>query len=79
MEQQPDTEKQYGTYILEFEGTVIIIENVPGRVCPETGEMLFAPETVARLQRIIWNKKKPVRFVQSPVYDFAREYDSVTG
>ena len=43
-------EEQKVTYVLEQQGKVFIIENVPARVCRETGERLFAPETVERLQ-----------------------------
>jgi YgiT-type zinc finger domain-containing protein len=38
------------TYTIEVDGKFIIIENVPARVCLETGERLFSPETVERLQ-----------------------------
>ncbi|MEB3226658.1 MAG: YgiT-type zinc finger protein [Synechococcus sp.] len=37
------------TYSVEIEGKVHIVENMPARVCVETGEKLFAPETVDRL------------------------------
>lgn len=36
------------TYTLEHGGKFYIIEHVPARVCQETGEQLFAPETVER-------------------------------
>ena len=41
------------TYSMEVAGQVYIVENVPARACQETGEKLFAPETVDRLQEII--------------------------
>ena len=59
------------TYILEKDGQFFLIENVPARVNPETGEQLFSPATVEQLQQIILNQSKPVRFVETPVYDFA--------
>lgn len=58
------------SYILELEDKVIIIENVPARVCLETGEKFFSPETVEKIQETIWNKKKPSRFVETPVFEF---------
>jgi YgiT-type zinc finger domain-containing protein len=64
-------EEQNVTYILEQQGKVFIIENVPARVCRETGERLFAPETVERLQQIIWEQRKPTRVVETPVFEFA--------
>ena len=33
-------------YILETEGRLLVIENVPARVSQETGEQLFSPKTV---------------------------------
>jgi hypothetical protein len=59
------------TYSLEVEGKIVIIENVPARVNTETGEQLFAPETVKRLQKMIWERKGPSRLVQVPVYEFS--------
>jgi YgiT-type zinc finger domain-containing protein len=63
--------EQYVTYTLEIEGSVIIVENVPARVCVETGEQFFSPETVALLQRIIWEDREPTRIVEVPVFEFA--------
>jgi YgiT-type zinc finger domain-containing protein len=59
------------TYTVEVEGKLIVVENVPARVCLETGEQLFAPETVDRLQKMIWEQKKPSRVIKVPVLDFA--------
>ncbi len=59
------------TYPLEVEGQFYLIENVPARVCVETGEQLFSPETVERLQRLVWEKTQPARIVETPVLDFA--------
>jgi YgiT-type zinc finger domain-containing protein len=59
------------TYTLEFEGKFYLIENVPARVCLETGEKFFAPETVEKLQQIIWQDKQPNRLITTPVYEFS--------
>jgi len=63
-------EEQKVTYVLEHQGKVLIIENVPARVCQETGERLFAPETVERLQHIVWEQRKPIRIIETPVFEF---------
>ena len=63
-------EEQKVTYGLEQQGKVLIIENVSARVCRETGERLFAPETVERLQQIVWEQRKPARIVETPVFEF---------
>lgn len=58
-------------YTLELEGKLLIIENVPARVCSETGEQFFSPETVERLQRMVWEHRTPTRVVEVPVFEFA--------
>jgi len=59
------------TYTLEKDGKFYIIENVPARVCEETGEQFFAPATVDRLQRIILTGKKPKKTIETPIFEFA--------
>ncbi len=56
------------TYILEHGGNFIVIENVPERVCKETEEQFFAPETVEHIQNIIKSRKRPDRVIETPVY-----------
>lgn len=58
------------TYTLLKDDKSYIIEGVPARVNVETGEQLFAPETVEKLQEIIWEQKEPVRQITTPVYEF---------
>ena len=59
------------TYTLELADKIIVVENVPARVCLETGERFFSPDTVERLQQVVWEKKAPSRVIQVPVFDFA--------
>ncbi|MCC7306620.1 MAG: YgiT-type zinc finger protein [Acidobacteria bacterium] len=59
------------TYTLEMDDKFIIIENVPARVCEETGEQFFSPETVESLQQTVWGHKLPKRMIETPVYEFA--------
>lgn len=63
--------EQEVTYTLLMDGKFYVIEHVPARVCLETGERFFAPETVEHLQQTIWGGKQPSRVLQTPVYDFA--------
>jgi YgiT-type zinc finger domain-containing protein len=62
------------TYTLEHGGEFFIVENVPARVCKETGEQFFAPDTVENIQAIIKSKKKPDRVIETSVYECAREH-----
>ena len=58
-------------YNIEVDGRLIIIEEVPARVDVETGERHFAPETVERLQQAVWERYRPVRTIETPVYEYA--------
>ncbi len=55
------------TYMLEHNGKFYIVENVPARVCKETGEQFFSPDTVEHIQSIIKDKRDPDRFMETPV------------
>jgi len=59
------------TYTAEVDGRVVIIEHVPARVCVQTGEQFFAPETVERIHAIVRGETRPARTILTPVYDFA--------
>ena len=59
------------TYTLMHSGKFCIIEHVPARVCQETGEQFFSPETVERVQALIKGGKNPDRMVETPVYEYA--------
>ncbi len=57
-------------YTLGVDDRFVIIENVPARVCLETGERFFSPKTVEQLQQTIWGQRKPRRIIQTPVFEF---------
>ena len=59
------------SYTITHHGKFYIIENVPARVCQETGEEYFSPETVEHIQNIIKENVKPLRTVETPVYEYA--------
>ena len=63
--------EQSVTYSIEYGGRFIIVENVPARVDPETGEQFFSPDTVERLQAIVWSDRQPDRMTETPVFQFA--------
>ena len=51
-------------------GKFYIIENVPARVNQDTGEELFSIKTVERLQKMVWDNNKPLKVLETPVYEF---------
>ncbi len=59
------------TYTIEHGGRVLIIGHVPARVCKETGEQFFSPETVEHIQALIKRAKRPDKVVETPVYEYA--------
>ena len=59
------------TYTVEHNGSFFIVNHVPAKVCRETGEQYFSPETVEHIQRLIKGKHKPAKFIETPVYEYA--------
>ena len=60
------------TYVVELDGQVIVVENVPARVNQVTGEQLFSSETLERLFQIVRGQAStPMRLMETPVYSFA--------
>jgi len=59
------------TYTLDHHGKLYVIEHVPARVCQETGEEYFAPETVEHIQAIIAGSTQPKRVIETPVFEYA--------
>jgi len=63
--------EQTVTYHIEIARRLYLVVNVPARVNVETGEKYFSPETVERLQRVVWERCRPVRTIETPVYEYA--------
>ena len=59
------------TYTIEYGEKLHVIEHVPARVCKETGEEFFSPETVEHIQAIVKGGIKPARIIETPVYEYA--------
>ena len=62
--------QQNVTYTLQTADRFVVVENVPARVSLRTGERFFSPDTVERLQQIVWEQKAPVRVVETPVFQY---------
>jgi hypothetical protein len=58
-------------YLMEVDGQLVIVEQVPARVNPETGEKLFSPKTVQRMREMIKERKSPARVIETPVYEYS--------
>lgn len=51
------------------DGQVIVIDHVPAEVCGVCGDVLFNPETVRRIEKLLATAPTPDR--TAPVYEFA--------
>jgi YgiT-type zinc finger domain-containing protein len=58
-------------YTIEHQGRLYLIEQVPARLCEETGEEFFSPETVEHIQALIHSGQPPARVIETPVYRYA--------
>lgn len=58
------------TYTLKFNNKLYVVENVPARVCKETGEEFFFTETVEHLQQLINGEADPKKTIETAVYDY---------
>ena len=57
------------THTVWHQGEVIVIDRVPADVCSVCGDVLFAPDTVRRIEDMLRTGKRPTR--TAPLYEFA--------
>jgi YgiT-type zinc finger domain-containing protein len=58
-------------YSLALGDRFIVVEHVPAGVCDHCGETTLDPAVVERLQETVWESRRPVRLIETPVYEFA--------
>lgn len=58
-------------YTLQIQEKLFVFENVPARIFKETGDQYFAPETVEHLQALVEGNIKPIKVIETPIYDYA--------
>lgn len=58
-------------HIHRWGNQVFVLENVPAEVCQQCGEIYFAPEILAEMDRIVSSQAKPKTIIQVPVYSLA--------
>ncbi len=64
-------EERTVTRLQEYEGKIILLENVPVLVCLQYGEVLLQPEVLEKIQEVVWSKTAPKRMTPVPIYDLA--------
>lgn len=50
-------------------GEVVVIDHVPAEVCAACGDVLFTPDTVRHIERLLRERGQPSRTV--PLYEYA--------
>jgi len=66
-----ELEEKTITHPQEYKGRIIILENVPAKVCRQCGEVLLGPDVLERVQSVVWAEATPRRTTRVPVYDLA--------
>ncbi len=66
-------EKKVVNFIYDENDRYIVIENVPANVCRNCGEKLYSPEVTDQLLKFARNEFKPVKTIEIPVFDFAKD------
>lgn len=49
-------------------GQIVVIDSVPAEVCNICGDSILAPETVARIEKLLESGNRPIRTV--PLYNY---------
>ena len=59
-------------YKLSIDDRLVVVENVPATVCDNCGETSVEPKVATQLQKTIWERKTPARWIEAAVYEFSR-------
>ena len=59
------------THPQEYEGKIIILENLPAEVCSQCGDVFLHPGVLQRGQEMVWSNVTPKRTACVPVFDLA--------
>jgi len=64
-----ETEPKEVTHTVRHRGRIIVIDHVPADVCPICGDVLFAPQTLRHIERLLANL--PQTTESAPLYEYA--------
>lgn len=62
-------EQRLVVHTVRHKGQVIVIDHVPADVCTVCGDVLFRPETIRRIERLLETTGRPNATV--PLYEYA--------
>ncbi len=61
-------ERKSVTHTVRHKGEVVVIDHVPAEVCDICGDVLFSPETVRHIEKILAQMPEPDTTV--PLYEY---------
>lgn len=61
-------EEKEVVHTVRYRGEVVVFDGVPAEVCSICGDILFRPETVRQIERLLRMPTKPAQMI--PLYDF---------
>ncbi len=56
--------------VFRVDDQMVMVENIPARVCDRCGEAAFDRETVEHVRRTVHDKNQPVRHINMDVFAF---------
>ena len=62
-------EERFIAHTVRYHGRLIVIDHVPAEVCSVCGDVLFTPQTVRHIERMLANLPKPAQTI--PLFEFA--------
>jgi len=65
-----DLEDKTITHSQEWEGELVIFEDVPAKVCKECGEGYISAETSKEIFKALQSKSKPQKIKEVPVWNY---------
>ena len=57
------------THTVRHKGEVIVIDHVPAEVCDVCGDVLFSPETIQHIEKLL--ARMPAPAAKVPLYEYA--------
>ena len=57
------------THTVRYKGEVIVIDHVPAEVCDVCGDVLFSPETLRHIEKLLASSPAPK--IRVPLYEYA--------
>lgn len=57
--------------IFQIQGSPILVERIPARVCVRCGEAIFDRETTEAVRRMVHGEAKPVKQIMMDVFAFS--------